>query len=592
MERLVPASKVEICKSETTQLHLPQKNIKRPQTVPLSILDATTAKFRTTAVVWFYEAASSSAKDTVVNPLSVSQLHCSLLETLSSYPWLTGRLDWAHSVESPFEAGSHDKRFRRIAAIYNDPTTDYGASFTQASCNSHSLSDLIPPPHERPPQWDPTSTGWTSDQFLPDLTTLALFRFPLTEGHCLGVKITTFKCGGIAIGIAISHQIADALSVTNLMRDWSRVNAAMVKGSAIPRLSPRFEPSLVDHKASGDIEASSPDHDIVARARSLPMLRYDRWVDKDGKTRVDKLPPELQSNQHLLPPHDIAVPWETWQFDSPTLYRVLHFTRQEIENMYKSATTAETQNHNSTAAIPSPPTRHDVLLAHLWQCVNVARETLLNYDPASKVLLTMTMGLRARLSLPASFVGSPILTTYISRTVGDFAATNMDEGYPEKTNCQLGDIASDIHRVQSLFTASAIGDALHDTAFDICPHRIWQCMCGSTHMLTTSWIHTHTYDDMDFGCEVIPWYVHPGVHKPDGQVIILEARPGDNTTDPDKWYHRGVDIGISLQESVMQNMLSSGMLRRWQVWQSTLTNQSEMITQNYPKKPVQSRQTL
>lgn len=102
-------------------------------------------------------------------------------------------------------------------------------------------------------------------------------------------------------------------------------------------------------------------------------------------------------------------------------------------------------------------------------------------------------------------------------------------------------------------------------------------MVGSRHTLSTSWIHTHVYDDMDFGCAAatgsdvsggggigVPWYVHPAVSKPDGQVVILEAHPGDDGTSADKWYHRGVDIGIALQEDVMQRMLSGDMLRRWQ----------------------------
>lgn len=577
MEDSIASAKIEVAKSETIQLRLSPETVSEPKTITLSILDATTAKFRTTSAIWFYQSAALSEDS--FNPLSVAQLQCSLSKTLSHHPWLTGRLHWAHSPELPFSATSHDKRFRRIAITYGSQNSDHGASFVSASCQSHSLSEVVLPPQDRSIAWNPTSTGWTSEHFLPNLKALALYQFPDTEGCCLGVQITTFKCGGIAIGIAIPHQIADALTVTNFMRDWSRVNAATLKDLDTLEISPCFMPSLLDAKATGDIDAPSPDLRVISRARNLPMLRYDHWVDKKGQTIESRLPPELKDNQDLLPPHEVAIPWDSWDREAPVSYYVVHFTREEIENMYKAATSSSSQDTVNGASSWSPATRHDVLLAHLWQCISVARIPLLKSDSSTEVFLTMTMGLRARLSLPPSFVGSPILTTYISRPTGSFPTSSIEyhTSHNTKDISSIGQIASDIHRTQSLFTASAIGDALHDAAFDICPHRIWQTMVGSRHTLSTSWIHTHVYDDMDFGCAAatgsdvsggggigVPWYVHPAVSKPDGQVVILEAHPGDDGTSADKWYHRGVDIGIALQEDVMQRMLSGDMLRRWQ----------------------------
>lgn len=558
---------VRIARRETVQLRLehPSETVLKAQTVPLSILDATTAKFRTTSAIWFYNSPTSPAND--VNPISVTQLRASLLKTLSYHPWLTGRLDWAHSAGSPFDTTTHDKRFRRLVVTYNSALTDLGVSFVAATCESHNLSEMIPLPHDRSTGWDPSALGWTSDQFLPDLTTLALYRFPDTEGPCFGVQITTFKCGGVAIGIAIPHQIADALTVTNFMRDWSNMNIAMVKGLPTPELSPCFQPSLLDARATGDIDESPSDPTTVARARELPILRYDRWVDKKGETIIHRLPHELQDKQELLPPHDTAIPWEDWDFTIPSCYRVLHFGRGEIERMYNTAIT-DTSAHrpDGQSSSSSQPTRHDALLAHVWLCINAARAPLLKDCPTSNVFLTMTMGIRSRLSLPSSFVGSPIMLTSISRPAGSFgdSADNVNTNKVAQTISSIGQIASDIHSTQAIFTASAIGDALHDAAFEIDPNRLWATMLGSRHTLTTSWIHTHTYDDMDFGSGVIPWYVHPAVDKPDGQVIIMEACPGNGATAADKWYHRGVDVGVSLREDVMQRMLSGELLRRWQ----------------------------
>lgn len=573
MEDSRASREVEVYKSETIQLRCPPEITTGSTTVPISILDATTAQFSTTSVVWFYEAATQYTRGT--NPLSIAQLRLSLVKTLSYYPWFTGSLGWAHSSERPFAATSHDKRFRRLTVTCDDLNTDQGASYIEASCRSHTLAELLPPPNERNNQWDPATTGWATADFLPPITTLAFGQYPSTEGSCLGVQITTFKCGGIAIGIAIPHPIADALTVTNFMRDWSNINAAMVKGPPTPEPTPCFQPSLLDAKATGDIDMQSSDSTVISRARDLPMLRYDRWVDNKGTTNIDKLPAELQQNQHLLPPHDVVIPWESWNLAAPVSYRVLHFSPPEMEGMYRAALSGNyPPGSNDEPAESKPPTRHDALLAHLWQCINVARLPILESNYSSEVFLTMTLGLRARLSLPPSFVGSPILLTYVSRPVDSFHTLkdSKSNDHNAAPSSNIGRIAADIHNTQALFTAPAIGDALHDAAYEICPQRLWQTMCGSRHTLTTSWIHTHVYDDIDFGCgvndtersRVVPWYVHPAVFKPDGQVIIMEARPGNAAKSEDKWYHRGVDVCISLQEDVMERMLSGDLLRRWQ----------------------------
>lgn len=566
---------VDVRRLEISRVFTSARTHPQTKTTHLSILDSTVARFSTTAATWFYQPGASTAA--YPDPLSTEQLRMSLVQTINYYPWLTGQLHWAHSPVNPFAATSHEKRFRRLAITYSSPSTEPGAVLAIAACDSHALSELIPSQEKRIMGWKPTCTGWTLETFLPDLKSLALNQFPNVEGPCFAVQITKFKCGGTAIGIALSHPIADALAMTNFMHDWSRVNAAMVKSHEVPKLSPCFDPALLDARSSGDIDAQSPEQAIVSRARQLPLLRYDYWVNGKGETIVSSLPPELQDKRDLLPPHETAIPWESFDRNAPSSYRVLHFSQEEIENMYQAAITIESQGLIDQASKSSPSTRHDVLLAHVWQCINAARAPLFEADPEQKVLLTMTMGLRARLSLLSSFFGSPIMTTYVSRPAS-FLTNSVsfnDSNHHIEDAQTLAQIASDVHRTQFLFTPSAISDTLHDAAFEIDPNRLWQTMIGSLHTLSTSWIHTHVYDDMDFGSagllnhdgsvsSGVPSYVHPGVGEYDGLVVILEARPGSEATATDKWYHRGVDAGIALRDDVMERLVGGAMLRRWQ----------------------------
>lgn len=45
----------------------------------------------------------------------------------------------------------------------------------------------------------------------------------LDGGNSMAVQLTHFDCGGLAIGVCISHKIADGFSATKFIRDWASV---------------------------------------------------------------------------------------------------------------------------------------------------------------------------------------------------------------------------------------------------------------------------------------------------------------------------------------------------------------------------------
>ncbi len=86
------------------------------------------------------------------------------------------------------------------------------------------------------------------------------------EGPAMLIQVTTFACGGIAIGIRLAHPLSDAHTLALFARDWACIE------HAVP--NPIFNPQLLDAYAT----ASEVDEALVREARKLPCNRYDWWI--------------------------------------------------------------------------------------------------------------------------------------------------------------------------------------------------------------------------------------------------------------------------------------------------------------------------
>jgi len=92
------------------------------------------------------------------------------------------------------------------------------------------------------------------------------------------IRLTTFDCGGVAVAVKMAHVLADAQAMVQFVNNWARVNRDILAQAPIPRLSPVFDPSLIDRAAAGDIDAAKPDPEIIRAARTLHINRFDRLV--------------------------------------------------------------------------------------------------------------------------------------------------------------------------------------------------------------------------------------------------------------------------------------------------------------------------
>lgn len=289
----------------------------------------------------------------------------------------------------------------------------------------------------------------------------------------------------------------------------------MLSNSTFPTLSPVFDPCLLDQKAAGDINASSPDASIQKKARELPMHRYDWYAQVLTQPWGDRTPSDFPANAILSP--GIPIPWHQWDTEAPVSSRVLHFTPKEVQNLYS------TISQNGEIKI----TKHDALIAHLWSRINLARQQ----PPENYSHLNFSLGLRQRLDLPKSFVGSPITLTAVS--------------VPSSTSPVL--LAEQINKAMKTFTPENIGYLLHDEAFEVSPQRIWRGCLGTEHVMVTSWVYSGV-GEADFGNGRARW-VEPLMGPFDGLCAVMEGL--GESGEKGHWAKFGVDVWVCLERGAM-----------------------------------------
>ncbi|KAI0475555.1 transferase family protein [Xylariaceae sp. FL0804] len=495
----------------------------QPTITPLSILDASVARFSPTGAIWLYDALpNGNARP--YDAEFAQRLQDALCRTLDHFPQWAGQLRWADVNPR----GTHTERFHRPVVSYgygSDPGVEFGVVRHSAT-----LASFVPEPTERT-----SGSGiWVGDAFpqnaLVSQTRLALHD--LREYETLPavlVQLNFFECGGYAVGVKIAHPLADAQSLMVFMGIWA-ANSRMLSGhdTATSMPSPPFRPSDLDTRATGDIDGNAADPEVSAAARALPVHRYDWWDRDDTTTKNSKPSPEVLAGATVSP--STHAPWETWDFSHPVTFAIIHFPGAELDRM-KAAARAE---KNARADI----SRLDVLLARLFRAINQARGTgdLLSED----VFLNVSLDVRRRVSPPLAenFIGSPLFLTHVGAT-GSEACTSS-----------LGHLASRLRETMGRFGAEAMGALLHDMAYEISPQRLWQAFLGSRHLLATSWLRLPLYDvDFDNSGRQ-PRYVHSVMPKCDGIVQTMDAAVQDG----------GVDVALYLDAEVMNNLLQSNSL--------------------------------
>ncbi|KAI8577899.1 hypothetical protein K450DRAFT_249825 [Umbelopsis ramanniana AG] len=519
----------------TTRI-FPESNVTSnvPRIVPLSIIDATVAEFAPTAGTWIYDQPKEELGK---RALYVDQLTLSLRKTLEAYPQWAGQLKWA----AYHPDGDHTERFGRLVLSYG-ALTDPGVALVIAQ-TSQPLASIVPSAQDRKENngfYD--IKGLSKISFMTSEVPLAL-KQDHNNPPCLIVQITSFACGGVSISVKMAHAIADAQTMVNFIHDWANVNLAMVSGTAAPRLTPVFNPSLLDNAAAGNKDDKKPDQNIIDIAAGLPLHRYDWWASADhcppalaGSTKIP------QALEHTpVEPFGTPLPWDNWDLSSPVSDYLIHFTGQEIHSMWEEG---------SAQVSPTKISHLDALLSHLWAAINRAKG--LEDDPED-VSLDVTFDFRTRVEPPLSsrFTGSPITLAGVSMSGA------------ESCSMPLGQRAARIRSTLNQLNTTTVPALLHYYIHQVCPQRIWNTFLGLRNILTTSWLRLNVYG-IDFGAGASPRYVQPLMPSIDGCLHIMEAQ-GSNFKDSSHttghWYENGVGVRLHLESNAMEKLLKDPLLR-------------------------------
>ncbi|KAI2794047.1 hypothetical protein POX_a00637 [Penicillium oxalicum] len=510
---------------DKTRLH-PSRRPASAVATPLSILDATVARFSATGAIWLFDKPTvpKSSSSHVTEESLLDHLQSSLVVTLNDFPQWAGQIHWAPVRPG----GSHTERFNRPMVTYgteNDP----GVEWAVVRHQHLSVKSLVPSADERA-----SGQGvWRADQFNQDLflsrTLLPLYNLRDCDGlPAMQVQINLFDDGGYGIGVKLAHVLADAQSLMVFVHLWAANcrKAFSVDGHSPSSVfgPPVFDPAQLDSCAAGNIDVETPDAQILEEARQLPLHRFNWWGAEDPgyspffiPTTNNSIPPGEKILSQVSP--STPAPWPTWNLSRPVSCALLHFPSSSLARLKQKASSS-TGGQNIS--------RLDALLAHIWALVNKARG---HGQSSDEVFLNFTLGARSRLSLPDSFIGSPLFITHIRM--------------PGRSACLGTTVAAQIRRTLNLFTADKVGAMLHDAAYEVSPQRLWQAFVGSQHTLVTSWLRLQLYDVDFVGIGQRPRYVHAVMPKIDGCLQVMDSGIDDG----------GIDIALYLDAEAMERLL-------------------------------------
>ncbi|KAI6091582.1 transferase family protein [Hypoxylon rubiginosum] len=527
------------CRVKYTRRVFPANGPQQKTTTKLSILDASVARFAPCSAIWLYDRAQ---KADAHDPLLFERFEEALKQTLNDYPHFSGQLRWATK-----ESVKGDVNPNYIGR----PVVEYGAGEGPGvelvvAEDSRELAAIVPSHEERTTVkqvW--IATGFPQDEFQAKAQ-LAFANLAEFEGlPGVGIQLTAFKCGGFAISIKLTHCLSDAVCLTQFAHSWA-AHSRQLFGDDSPDTAriisekPLFDPSRLDQHANLTAGEFKPNPEMIDKARSLPMHRYDWWAGDapgypswaEASTRGTRPPAEELAGLELSP--STFPPWPTWDMAAPVEHVQIRFKAETLAKMKRAAETSLPESLSGQRV-----SRLDAALAHIWILINRARQHQHTQDP---VYLNVTLGLRNRVEppLPDNFAGSPLLLTHVGKPGS------------EVSTATIGAIAGSIREIMSRFTPDAVSAYIHDTAFELSPHRLWQAFLGTNHTLVTSWVRARAYE-VDFCAnKQLAKYVQGVMPRLDGLVQVIDiADTGD------------FDISVYLEKGAAAAFLNDPMLKAY-----------------------------
>ncbi|KAF5805403.1 putative omega-hydroxypalmitate O-feruloyl transferase [Helianthus annuus] len=213
------------------------------------------------------------------------------------------------------------------------------------------------------------------------------------------LQLTSFKCGGFALGVATNHATFDGISFKTFLENLASL-------------------------AAGKPLATVPCNDrYLLAARSPPQIQFDH--------------PEL-----VKIPTGVDLPKPT-VFDCPEgqlNFKIFNLTSNDIARLKKKAKDGWSGG-SSNAKI----TGFNVVAAHVWRCKALSSGS--DYDPERVSTVLYAVDIRSRLNLPSSLAGNAVLSAYASarcKEIEEAPLVKLVELVTQGTNRMTGEYAQSV----------------------------------------------------------------------------------------------------------------------------------------------------
>lgn len=310
---------------------------------------------------------------------------------------------------------------------------------------------------------------------------------PMDELPLMLGQLTQFKCGGICLGVNISHVVADGQSALHFMSEWAR----LARGEPL-EMAPYFNPDIF---RSQDLPKTSIGFDTHIEFKPPPLL--------------------IGANNNLE------------ERKKATIVAILPLSKEHVDILKKDVKEGSIDDHNMYSY-----TRYEVIAAHIWRSACKAREHHLEQPTC----LGFSVDVRNRLQppLPPKYFGNAILDVVASSKSGDIMTK------PLHYTCAK--IRQAIEKVNNEYIWSNID--FWKKLPDLTPFQDLHArksmdgpFYGNPNLGVISWLTLPMYGlDFGWGKEI---YMGPGTHDSDGDCLMLRG-PINNGS---------VKVAICLQEA-------------------------------------------
>ncbi|KAF8118262.1 hypothetical protein N665_0005s0030 [Sinapis alba] len=304
------------------------------------------------------------------------------------------------------------------------------------------------------------------------------YKHPIENIPLFLAQVTRFKCGGISLGVSISHAVVDGQSAFHFLSEWGRIA--------------RGEP-----------------------LETIPILdRKILWTGEPLPTFAS--PPQCERKGFEQPPLLIGETDNVEERKKKTTVEILKLSKIQLEKL---------RNRVNTSEYADPArgfTRYETVAGHVWRCASKAR----GHSPEQPTSLGICVDTRSRVQppLPRGYFGNATINAVARSTSGElisnglgFAAEKISEAIKSVTNEYVMNGIEYLKNHEDLKTFQDI-HALGSTEGPF---------YGNPNLGLVSWLTLPMYGlDFGWGKEV---HMGPCTHDGDGGSLLLPDKNDDGS---------------------------------------------------------------